>query len=175
MSGPRPAAWGGIEVASSSLTVPNWQPTFTLNNEPLPASASIRTWDKGEGGRVAQGLVHRVLLPEDVQFFSNNFEESIARQLQWHTIAVISSHSFSHLFCCTSEKKKLLLLLLLFFFFLLLSLLLWCYQAAQIIHILGERMKELVEEAEREKALKDVANATARDKGKAAEVAEKKA
>ena len=54
-------------------------------------------------------------------------------------------------------------------------MLLWCYQAAQITYILGERMKEFAEEAEREKALKDVANATARDKGKAAEVAEKKA
>ena len=36
-------------------------------------------------------------------------------------------------------------------------------------------MKELVEEAEREKALKDVANAMAWDKGKAVEVVEKKA
>ena len=36
-------------------------------------------------------------------------------------------------------------------------------------------MKELAEEAEREKALKDVANATVRDKGKAVEVTEKKA
>ena len=35
----------------------------------------------------------------------------------------------------------------------------------------GERMRELVEEAEREKALKDVANATALDKGKAAKIA----
>ena len=117
---------------------------------------------------MAQSLVHRVLLPEDVQFFSNNFKESIARQLQWHTIAVISSHSFSHLFCCMSDLIR-------FFFFLLLSLLLWCYQAAQITHILGERMKELAKEAEREKALKDVANATVWDKGKAAEVDEKKA
>ena len=44
-----------------------------------------------------------------------------------------------------------------------------------ITHILGERMKELAEEAKREKALKDVANATARDKGKAVEASEKKA
>ena len=38
----------------------------------------------------------------------------------------------------------------------------------------GERMGELVEEAEREKALKDVANATVLDKGKVAKIAEKK-
>ena len=41
------------------------------------------------------------------------------------------------------------------------SLLLWCYQAMQITHVLGERMKELAEKAEREKLLKDVANAMA--------------
>ena len=42
-------------------------------------------------------------------------------------------------------------------------------------HILGERLKELAEDTEREKALKDVANATAKEKGKAAEAIEKKA
>ena len=59
-------------------------------------------------------------------------------------------------------------LLLLSFLCIPLSLLLWCYQAAQITHMLSERMGELVDEAERERALKDVADAMARDKGKAA-------
>ena len=54
-------------------------------------------------------------------------------------------------------------------------MLLWRYQAVKITHILGERMKELAEEAKREKAMKDVANATARDKGTAVEASEKKA
>ena len=60
-------------------------------------------------------------------------------------------------------------------FLLPLYLLLLRHQAAQLTHILGERLSELSEEAKREKALKDVANTTTRDKGKAAEVAEKKA
>ena len=42
-------------------------------------------------------------------------------------------------------------------------------------HIFGERLKELAEDAEREKALKDFANANMKEKGKAAEVAQKKA
>ena len=42
-------------------------------------------------------------------------------------------------------------------------------------HILSERLKELDEDAEREKALKDVANDNAKEKSKAIEVAEKKA
>ena len=42
-------------------------------------------------------------------------------------------------------------------------------------HILGERLKELAEDAEREKALKDIANDNVKEKGKATEVTEKKA
>lgn len=41
--------------------------------------------------------------------------------------------------------------------------------------MLGERMTKLIEEAEREKALKDVANVTAWDKAKETEIMEKKA
>ena len=43
-----------------------------------------------------------------------------------------------------------------------------CYQSAQMTHILSERLEELAEDAEREKALKDVANANVKEKGKAA-------
>ena len=42
-----------------------------------------------------------------------------------------------------------------------LILLLWCYQATQITHMLGERIGELAEEAKWERALKDVADVTA--------------
>ena len=42
-------------------------------------------------------------------------------------------------------------------------------------HIFGERLKELAEDVEREKALKDFANANVKEKGKAAEAVEKKA
>ncbi|KAL0006281.1 hypothetical protein SO802_013842 [Lithocarpus litseifolius] len=48
-------------------------------------------------------------------------------------------------------------------------------QGAQLTHVLGERLKELAKDAEREKALKDVAVATIKDKGKVAEATEKKA
>ena len=44
----------------------------------------------------------------------------------------------------------------------------------QLTHILGKRLKELAEDAEREKVLKDVAIASAKEKGKAAEAAKKK-
>ena len=42
-------------------------------------------------------------------------------------------------------------------------------------YVLGERLKDLTEDADREKALKDVANATAKEKGMAVEAAKKKA
>ena len=49
------------------------------------------------------------------------------------------------------------------------------YQAAQLTHVLNGWLKELSEDAEREKALKDVATVTTKEKTKAAETAEKKA
>ena len=51
--------------------------------------ASTIVWDKGQGGRVAQSLVHGLLLPKDVHFFSKVDEDSLVRWLQWHTVVVI--------------------------------------------------------------------------------------
>lgn len=42
-------------------------------------------------------------------------------------------------------------------------------------HVLDERMKELAEDMEREKALKDVAKDTAKEKGKLVDAVEKRA
>ena len=42
-------------------------------------------------------------------------------------------------------------------------------------HVLGKRLKELTEDADREKALKAITNAAAKEKGKATEAVEKKA
>ena len=72
----------GTKVASSSRLVQLWQPTFKLDGMPLPASASIRAWEKGVGGRVAQSLVHGLLLPEDVSAFADGTDESMGRRLQ---------------------------------------------------------------------------------------------
>ena len=49
------------------------------------------------------------------------------------------------------------------------------YYAAHLTHILDERLKELIEDAEWEKALKDVVATMAKEKGKAAEAVEKRA
>ena len=53
-------------------------------------------------------------------------------------------------------------------------MLLLCYQTAQLTHVINERLKETTEDAEREKALKDIAIAMTKEKGKAAEAIEKK-
>ena len=42
-------------------------------------------------------------------------------------------------------------------------------------HILDERLKELAEDAEREKAFKDIAAATVKEKGKVVKAVEKRA
>lgn len=49
-----------------------------------------------------------------------------------------------------------------------------CHQAAQLSYIIGEQLKEAVEDADRKRALKDVSISTVKDKGKAAEAVEKK-
>ena len=59
-----------------------------LNDKPLPSTISVQVWEKGEGGHVAQSLVHRLLLPEDVHTFEDGTDESLGRWLQWHTIVV---------------------------------------------------------------------------------------
>ena len=48
-------------------------------------------------------------------------------------------------------------------------------QATQLTHVLDEWLKELAEDVEREKALKDVVADTAKEKGKATDVSVKKA
>ena len=49
------------------------------------------------------------------------------------------------------------------------------YQATQLTHVLDRQLKELAEDAEWEKALKDVPEAIAKEKTKAVMTAEKKA
>ena len=44
---------------------------------------------------MAESLVHGLLLPEDVQFFSDGTKDLLARHLQWHTIAVIFYLTFT--------------------------------------------------------------------------------
>ena len=91
-----PPAQVGTNVASSSRPAPLWHPTYKLDGMPLPANASIRGWEKGEGGRVAQSLAHGLFLPTDVSAFADATDESMGRRLQWHTIAVSPLPSHSH-------------------------------------------------------------------------------
>ena len=77
-----PPAQVGTNVALSSRPAQLWQPTFELDGTPLPASASVQAWEKGEGGRVAQSLVHSLLLPEVVSIFADGINESMGRKLQ---------------------------------------------------------------------------------------------
>ena len=89
-----PAFSIALNVVSSSQTSSAWQPSFMLDGKPLPSTACVRVWEKGKGGRVAQSLVHGLLLPEDVRTFEDGTDESLGRRLQWHTIAVILNSLF---------------------------------------------------------------------------------
>ena len=70
-----PTAQTRTNVASTSRVVSGWQPSFQLDGKPLPATTSVRVWEKGEGGRVAQSLVRGLLLPEDVHAFEDRMDE----------------------------------------------------------------------------------------------------
>ena len=59
-----------------------------LDGKPLPSTRCVRVWEKGEGGRVAQSLVHDLLLPKDIHTFEDGTDELLGRQLQSHIIAV---------------------------------------------------------------------------------------
>ena len=52
-----------------------------LDGKPLPSTASVQVWEKGERGCVAQSLVHGLILPEDVRTFEDGTDESLGRQL----------------------------------------------------------------------------------------------
>ena len=123
-------------------------------------STSVKVWDKGEGGHVAQSLVHDFLLPEDIHVFADETNESFGRRLQWHTIAVISCPLVLYLLLLTHSFSYLSFLF---------------YQATQLTHVLDGRLKELSEDAEWEKALKEVVMVTAKEKTKDVKTAEKKA
>ena len=79
----------GPGVASSSQVALAWKPKFLLDGKPLPSTACVRMWEKGEGGRIAQTLAEGLLLPEDVHAFEEGSEESMGGRLEWHAIAVI--------------------------------------------------------------------------------------
>lgn len=87
----------GTNVASTSQVVPEWQPTFQLDGKPFLVITSVQVWDKGKGGRVAQSLVHSLLLPNDVHAFEDGTEESMGKRLQWHTVVVIPCFTIYHL------------------------------------------------------------------------------
>jgi len=77
-----------MNVVSTSRVAPEWRPIST--------TVSVHVWDKGEGGCVAQSLVHDLLLPEDVNAFEESTDENMGRRLQWNTIAVISCFLVYH-------------------------------------------------------------------------------
>ena len=65
-----------------------------LDGKPLPSTTNVWVWEKGARGRVAQSLVHDLLLPVDVHSFEDGTDESLGRRLQWHTIAVTPNSLF---------------------------------------------------------------------------------
>ena len=150
-----------------------------LDGKPLLSTASVWVWEKGEGGHVAQSLVHGLLLPKDVHTFKDGTNELLGRRLQWHTIAVTpNSLFFPRFYIILFYFIHVYMYILLFIITILslhLYLLLLVCQVAQLTHILEGQVRELTEDAKQERALKDAAKATSKEREKIAATAEKKA
>ena len=86
----------GPGTTSSSQATLAWKPKFLLDDKPLPLTACVWMWEKGEGGRIAQTLAMGLLLPDYVHAFKEGTKESMGRRLQWHTIAVIPFPSITY-------------------------------------------------------------------------------
>lgn len=132
-----------------------------LGDEPLTVTSTIRNWSSRGGGWIAWSLRQALQLLNDVRYFSESSDEALAVRLQWHTIAVT-------------------LILCLFNFYYVISLFLTLlptlpWQAAQLAYMMEDRLKNAAEEAEKEKALKEVVEAIARGKGTAAKNAKERA
>ena len=100
---------------------------------------------------MAQSLVHGLQLLEDIHFFLGANEKLLAKCLQWHTIVV--------------TRLLTLLPFIMKCVYSLFPLHLWlsCNQATQLTHLIDGRLREAIEDAEHEKALKDVIEATTKD------------
>ena len=106
-------------------------------------------------------------------------DESLDRWLQWYTIAVTQNSLFFprfyiNLFCSIRVYMYILLFVINVLSLHLYLLLLVC-QAAQLTNILKGRVRELAEDAKRERALKDAAKAMSKERAKISATAEKKA
>ena len=100
---------------------------------------------------MAQSLTQGLQLPEDVHFFSGTNDESLTKRLQWHTIAV--THFPTPL---PFTMKRMYSPFSLHLWFL-------CNQVVQLTHFIDGKLREAVEDAKPEKALKDVAVAMAKE------------
>ena len=136
-----------LNVVSYSWTTPAWQASFMLDGKPLLSTTNVWVWEKGAGGRVAQSLVHDLLLLMDVHTFEDGTDESLGRRLQWHTIAVTpNSLFFLRFYIILFYSIHVYVYILLFVINLLslhLYLLLLVCQAAQLTHILEGWVREL--------------------------------
>ena len=59
-----------------------------LGDSLLPTNSSIRNWASGQGHWIADSLGQALLLPDDMQYFSEGSDDVISFRLKWHTIAV---------------------------------------------------------------------------------------
>ena len=160
----------GSHVASTSSTSTfKWEYNFQLGDKVLPTDSYTRTWRNGLRGQVSDSLGKALLLPANLEHYADFQDEDIVLKLRWHTVAmsICIPHllSFLYYYAFTfsnfytnfiSVNTRITLT------FPFLSLL--PSQATQLTHVVEGRLKGMMEEANKKKALKQVVEANLNEK-----------
>ena len=135
----------------------------------MPTDSYTRTWRNGLRGQVSDSLGKALLLPANLEHYADFQDEDIVLKLRWHTVAmsICIPHllSFLYYYAFTfsnfytnfiSVNTRITLT------FPFLSLL--PSQATQLTHVVEGRLKGMMEEANKKKALKQVVEANLNEK-----------
>ena len=169
----------GFWVASTFLNPSTrWECTFHLGDKVLPSDSYIQIWRSGLGVQVFDSHRKALLLPADLEHYSSCQDEDLILKLKWHTITVsfCSFELLLFLFVCLLFSPPCFLLVGTYILVFLNFYKCWCSeytnprsfllfsQAAQMTHVVEGRLKGVMEEADKEKVLKQVTKASLNEK-----------
>lgn len=153
----KPITIGSHMTSTSSTSSSRWECNFQLGDKVLPTDSYVWTWRNGLEGQVSDSLGMALLLLVNLDHYTDSRDEDIVLKLKWAHY----SHEYTY-----SPLVSISLLLCLYLFqfykcqyldhtnFTLLSLSL--SEAAQLTHVVEGHLKGMMEEVDKEKALKQV-------------------
>ena len=77
----------GVAASSSGSATP-LKCSFHLGDKVLPSNSYVETWRNGKGGLVSDSLGQVLLLPANLEHYSDYKDDDLVLKLKWHTIVV---------------------------------------------------------------------------------------